>query len=200
MDTMNNIKKTFYVCTYGGCGSKMLCDYLKKFGNTIHVHSRNPPDKLQYIGGRVYHEWFNGIEIPEQILDNYYVIYIYKNPIYSIYSRFTNPAHLVHIQSDKNIKLNDVLTSKTDLYKIEEFYDNYTTKNENRNYKIYCVKYEGLFDNIPEFNKMFGLENNENLYPKKNERNHNYQHYDELEKIYCNLLEKMQNMDFITII
>ena len=39
-----------------------------------------------------------------------------------------------------------------------------------------------------------------NLYPKKNERNHNYEHYDELEKIYCNLLEKMQNMDFITII
>ena len=42
--------KTFYVCSYGGCGSKMLCNALQNYGHVKHVHSRYPPDKLQYIG------------------------------------------------------------------------------------------------------------------------------------------------------
>ena len=46
---MNN-KKVFYVCSYGGCGSKMLCEYLAHFGTIKHVHSRNPPNKLTQIG------------------------------------------------------------------------------------------------------------------------------------------------------
>ena len=43
-------KKTFYVCSYGGSGSKMLCSALRKYGNTKHIHSRKPPEKLEYIG------------------------------------------------------------------------------------------------------------------------------------------------------
>jgi len=39
-------RKKFYVCSYGGCGSWMLCHALKKYGKPIHMHSRNPPDKL----------------------------------------------------------------------------------------------------------------------------------------------------------
>ena len=43
-------KKIFYVCSYGGSGSKMLCSALKKYGETIHIHSRKPPNNLEYIG------------------------------------------------------------------------------------------------------------------------------------------------------
>lgn len=86
------MNKIFYVCSYGGCGSKMLCNALRKFGKVEHVHSRKPPDKLQYIGknggGNVYCEWFNGIIIPDDELNKYFVIYIYKNPVKSIMSRF----------------------------------------------------------------------------------------------------------------
>ena len=42
------------------------------------------------------------------------------------------------------------------MYKIEEFFDNYTQKKE-RNYKIYCVKYEQFWDNISLFNKVFRI-------------------------------------------
>jgi len=42
-------KKIFYVCSYGGSGSKMLCSALKKYGETIHIHSRKPPNNLEYI-------------------------------------------------------------------------------------------------------------------------------------------------------
>ena len=120
-------KKIFYVCSYGGCGSKMLCKYLSNFGEVKHIHSRNPPNKLEYIydnkykltefnyrnlicdnnyNDYKYNEWFNNIEIPKNELNNYYVIYIYKNPVKSIYSRFKNIKHLTHIQVNNKINKN----------------------------------------------------------------------------------------------
>ena len=99
--------KTFYICSYGGCGSKMLQESLNKYGRTQHVHSRKPPDKLEYIGDKLGSnnpgELFNGIPIPNNDIKNFYVIYIYRNPSYSIPSRFLNPLHLEHIQTNKNI-------------------------------------------------------------------------------------------------
>jgi hypothetical protein len=102
--------------------------------------------------------------------------YIYKNPINAIYSRFEIPAHLEHIQCDKNIKINDVLNTKLDLYGIEEFFDNYTKKN-NRNYKIYCIKYEEIWNNMKILNKTLNIPDNVNLYPKKIETNRKYNKY-----------------------
>ena len=40
-----------------------------------------------------------------------------------------------HVQVDRNTELKDVLSKKKDLFGITEFYNNYTTKNEKRNYK-----------------------------------------------------------------
>ena len=80
------MKKIFYICSYGGSGSKLLTRTLKKFGNVKHIHSRNPPDKLEYIGkekgGNTYAEWFNGIAIPEEEVKNYCVIYLYRNLVF----------------------------------------------------------------------------------------------------------------------
>ena len=124
----------FYICSYGGCGSKLLTNVLSQYGEAKHIHSRKPPDKLSYIGGSVYSEWFNPIRVPSSQIENYKVIYVYKNPIDAIYSRFIYPKHLLHIQTDINIRIEDVVNSKKDLYGIEEFFDNYTTKNPKRNY------------------------------------------------------------------
>jgi len=153
--------KIFYVCSYGGSGSKMLCKELGKFGKVEHIHSRNPPDKLEYIGreggGKTYHEWFNGITIPDNKLNNYYVIFIYRNPSFSIPSKFIIPQHLKHVQVDQNIKLQNVFNTGKDLYRIREFYDNYTKPNSNRNYKIYCIKYEEIFDKQDELSELLGI-------------------------------------------
>lgn len=35
--------KVFYVCSSGGCGSTILFNYLKNFGNVYHIHDRYPP-------------------------------------------------------------------------------------------------------------------------------------------------------------
>ena len=154
-------KKIFYVCSFGGSGSKMLCSALKVYGKVKHIHSRNPPNNLEYIGnekgGNTYSEWFNGVVIPEEELKYYYVIYIYRNPSFSIPSRFQKSRHLENVQIKKSIKLKHVLKTKKDLYKIREFHNNYTKPNEKRNYKIYCVKYEDIFDKQDELSKLLGI-------------------------------------------
>tara|TARA_B110000037_G_scaffold122505_1_gene139890 strand:- start:724 stop:1308 length:585 start_codon:yes stop_codon:yes gene_type:complete len=188
----------FYVCSYGGSGSKMLCSALKKYGDVEHIHSRNPPNKLTYIGekngGNTYDEWFNGISIPENKLKNYCVIYIYRNPSFSILSIFSNALHLKHVECDQTIKLENVLNDGEDLYKIREFYDNYIKPNIKRNYKIYCVKYEDIFKKQDELSNLLGI-GKLNLINKSNRKNSNKK----LDKIYANLIDEMNKNDFIII-
>jgi hypothetical protein len=183
----------------------MLCSALNKYGKTTHIHSRMPPNNLEYIGnekgGSTYCEWFNGIAIPNNELENYYVIFIYRNPSFSIPSRFTDKygynmhkLHLQHIQIDDTIKLDDVLSSGKDLYKIREFYNNYIKVNKNRNYKIYCVKYEDIFDKQDELSNLLGI-GKLNMVNKSNRKNSNK----ELDKIYSDLIEEMNQNDFIII-
>jgi hypothetical protein len=190
--------KKFYVCSYGGSGSKMLCTALTEYGESIHIHSRKPPDKLEYCGarngGKTYTEWFNGMVIPENELKDYYVIYIYRNPSFSIPSRFERPKHLENIQTDKTIKLDDVLSSGKDLYKIRDFYDNYMKPNEKRNYKIYCIKYEDIFDKQDELSNLFGIGKLKMV--NKSTRNHSNTQLDE---IYADLIDEMSRNDFIII-
>jgi hypothetical protein len=203
-----NPNMTYYVCSYGGSGSYMLRDYLKNFGKVEHIHSRNPPSQLEYVGGnhsdkQVYGEWFNGVEIPESELGNYKVIYLYKDPVKAIYSRFYNPDHLLHVECDTTITLEQVIQSKKDLYGLEEFFDHYTKKvkkgKKKRNYPIYCVKYEEFWDHIPEFNKVLGLPTIPTFYPVKKETPRKEPYSKILYKIYHKLLKKMKKKKWIEI-
>jgi hypothetical protein len=201
----------FYVCSYGGCGSFMLCDYLKNFGKVEHVHSREPPSILSGITN----EWFNGKPIIGEAIKKYTVIYIYKNPIKAIYSRYiktiknnnktiTGVAHKEHqhnVQCDReDITVEQCINENKDLFKIEEFFDNYTTLNKRKNYFIYCVKYEDFWQNISEFNKTFRLQDRKDLYPEKKETKRNYVVPDKLLEIYTPLIEKMKTKKFIEIV
>jgi hypothetical protein len=206
-----NKNLTFYVCSSGGCGSTILFNYLSNFGNVYHIHDRYPPNKLCYTGSintcePVYDEWFNKSEIPEDKLFNYKVIFIYRNPIDVIFSRFALPKgpnipHMKNIKCDNSgeIYFGDVLKSGKDLYKLEEFFDNYTMPRE-RNYPIYCIKYEYFFNNIGLFNKILGVPNIKSLYPLRIERKKQYTYIKELATIYYSLINKMHRMRFIEII
>lgn len=201
----------YYVCSFGGCGSTILSSYLSNFGNVYHIHDRYPPQKLKYVGNHntneeVYSEWFNNVDVPENQLSKYKIIYIYRNPLHVIYSRFANPTgpnipHLQHIMCDNsgNIALYDILHTSKDLYKLEEFFDNYST-NKERNYHIYCVKYEQFWNNISLFNRIIGIPDIKELYPKKIERPKNIFFEKTLKNVYGNLLKKMKNMKFIEIV
>lgn len=195
------LSPVFYVCSYGGCGSKMLCSYLSRFGTVHHVHSRNPPQRLTGVGVNVYDEWFNNIEVPEGEILRYKVIYIYRNPVKSILSRFELPGHLEHIQCPNKVTLEDVLREGKDLYGIEEFFENYTSK-AGRNYNVYCVKYEDLFENMREFNEVLGLPNDEALYPvrRETEKQGVEDVVVRLTEIYSDLIEKMGRRKFLEVV
>jgi hypothetical protein len=203
-----NPNMNYYICSAGGCGSTIIFNYLSHFGKVYHIHDRYPPQKLCYIGGEntknpVYNEWFNESEIPEDKLLFYKVIFIYRNPIQVIYSRFRqanrpNTEHLKHIKcrNNGNIRFEDVVQFKRDLYGLEEFYDNYTIPRE-RNYPIYCIKYEDFFNNISYFNKAIGIPDMPRLYPVKVEHSKRIMYAKELFMIYYSLLSKMSNMRFV---
>jgi len=206
-----NKDMNYYICSSGGCGSTIIFNYLANFGNVYHVHDRYPPKKLQYIGKEntqedVYSEWFNGVEIPEDKLKNYKIIFIYRHPIQVIFSRFAqtkgpNIPHLQHIKcvNNGNINIFDVIRLKKDLYGIEDFFDNYTIPND-RNYEIYSLKYELFWDNISTFNKIIGIPDIKDLYPVKQERPKTFSFVKELSFIYNSLINKMNGMNFIEII
>jgi hypothetical protein len=202
------MKTVFYVVSYGGSGSYMLMRYLQSLGYKVyHIHSRRRPEKLSFVGGinskeqSVYFEWFNDIEIPRDKVENVKVIYLYRNPIYAIYSRFTNPIHLQHIQCQNiNTKIEDVVKSNSDLYGISDFFNSYTSTTTPKNYKIYCVKYEDFFDNIEEFNSVLCIPNVPHKYPTERTKPRIFFYKNELGKIYKNLLEKMDDMEFIEIV
>lgn len=198
---MNN--KTFYVCSFGGSGSKMLCEALNRYGETEHIHSRNPPELLEYTGkkngGNCYNsEWFNSIKIPQHDIHKYNVIFIYRNPIKAIYSRFkkSDGQHLKNVQCNLNINFEDVIKQQKDLYGIEEFFDNYTNPNKKRNYKIICVKYEEIFEKQHELSSYLQI-GPLNLEKKETEYDINDEEDKILQSIYSNCIQKMNNLPFI---
>ena len=206
-----NKEMNYYICSSGGCGSTIMFKYLANFGNVYHIHDRYPPKKLQYIGKEntqedVYNEWFNGVEIPEDKLKNYKIIFMYRHPIQVIFSRFAqtkgpNIAHLQHIKcaNNGNINIFDIIRLKKDLYGIEEFFDNYTIPTD-RNYEIYSLKYELFWNNISTFNKILGIPDIKDLYPVKQERPKTFSFVKELSFIYNSLINKMNGMNFVEII
>jgi hypothetical protein len=206
-----NKDMNYYICSYGGSGSTVLSNYLANFGNVYHIHDRYPPKNLQYIGKEntnenVYNEWFNGVEIPEENLKNYKIIFIYRNPIPVIFSRFAqlngpNVPHLQHIKciNNGNIYIYDVVNFKKDFYGIEDFYDNYMIPND-RNYNIYGVKYELFWNNISIFNKVMEIPDIKELYPVKQEHKKKIVFVNELNFIYKSLINKMNRMRFIELI
>ena len=210
-NTYFNKDMNYYICSYGGTGSTVLLNYLANFGNVYHIHDRYPPKKLQYVGKEntnedIYNEWFNGIEVPEEKIKNYKIIFIYRHPIPVIYSRFAqfngpNIPHLQHIKciNNGNINIYDVVNFKKDFYGIEGFFDNYMMPND-RNYDIYGVKYELFWNNISVFNNFMGIPNIKDLYPIRQEHKKKYSFVNELNFIYKSLTNKMNRMRFIEII
>jgi hypothetical protein len=206
-----NKDMNYYICSSGGCGSTILFNYLSRFGNVYHIHDRYPPKKLQYIGKEnttedIYSEWFNNVDIPEDKLKNYKVIFIYRHPIQVIFSRFAqtygpNINHLKNIKCDNNGNINffDVIKTKRDLYKMEDFFDNYM-KPTNRNYEIIAVKYELFWSNISLFNKVIGIPDIKELYPIKEEKPKKFTYVKELTFIYSSLINKMNSLRFIELV
>jgi len=76
-----------------------------------------------------------------------------------------------------------------------EFYNNYTQRNSNRNYKIYSVKYEDIFEKQDELSELLEIDQL-NLVKKETNRTRNNANnqIETLNKVYKDLIN-----DFIFI-
>ena len=84
----------YIVCTYGGSGSWMLINYLKNFGTTYHIHDRDLPKYLTRPNPE--NEQFSSVAVDPS---KYKVIFIYRDPVKAIFSRFNSKYHLINIKS-----------------------------------------------------------------------------------------------------
>ena len=156
--------RIFYVCSYGGCASTMLCKFLSKYYKVFHVHSRYPPPKLCGIKKTKItkeFEWFDYLRIlKKKYKDKVTVIYLYREPSTSLLSKhgwgrshFSNIGlnpNKVKKFYDKSIETRlKYSKEKKDLFGIVNFFKNYVMKKYNRNYKIFCLKYETIWENLP---------------------------------------------------
>lgn len=208
LDTLDKIDRVFYICSYTGCGTMLLTNAIRKQRKLVKIiHDKNIPTKLEFVGNDAIQITdtnmppfkFNGIKIPDEFTNKFTVIYIYKNPINSIYSRLYRKGFSQYISStSEEISFDEVIEKEQDLYGLEEFFDNYTTVDNNRNYKIICVNYEHLFEKQNELSEFLGLEP---LNLIKMETIHEQKNYDILIKIYQNLIDKFKTLNpFITVI
>jgi len=153
----------FYICSFGGCGSWMLAQYLSNFGTVHHVHSRKPPPFVT----TVVEERFSTVRTPYK---HNTVIYIYRDPVAAMLSvdrRFDFATHLKNIEcADTSVTLEALETSRKDLLGLAEFDANYTTRNQ-RNYDVVCVKYEDLFKSWSHLNHALHVYDSPRLYPKE---------------------------------
>ena len=186
----------FYICSFGGCGSWIIAQYLSNFGQVHHIHSRKPP--APYVT-TVELEHFTSIPHPEP--QHHYVLYVYRDPVAALTSvqrRFELTDHFRMIEcSDTGVKLADIASSQKDLIGLNEFDANYTRPSSFRKYPIYCVKYELFFSRLPEFNKALGLVDFPKLYPIKKENAEPLPASKELERVYSPLRESMAQRPFL---
>ena len=190
-------ERHFYVCSFGGCGSWLITNYLSNFGVVHHIHSRKPPSPVLTVS----HGEHFSTTLPLQQTAT--VVYVYRDPLHALSSicrRFLLHDHLKNIEClDPFVTMADAVENQKDAFGLTEFYRNYTTPNPHRTYRIYCVKYENFFEKLPEFNRTLGLYNNPKMYPLKKETKTEANSVVGLSTVYASLQEEMRQRPFITI-
>lgn len=145
--------RTYCVCSYGGCGSKMLSAFLKPYGKVVHMHDRYPPPRLTQIRQRPDGDGhFTKRPLCGRCLQKVFVIFLFRDPTEVQVSRWSM-AHFRHIQVPTLRKHASALASPTaycqknqDLLQYGSFYNNYMDPGKKRNYKIFGVNYHKLFE------------------------------------------------------
>jgi len=152
---------SYYVCSFGGSGSTMLCRFLMHYSSYVfHIHDRNPPtvlSELEWLPGRS--EYSFKKDSPVSDPGKYKVIFIYRNPVEACASRYEK-EHLVNLEADyKNApaSLDEYAKKGIDRIRYEEYLDHYTDEKVKRNYDMICINYDILWDHLAEIFKALEL-------------------------------------------
>ena len=152
-------KRRFFVCSYGGCGSKLLTEQLQKYGQSFHIHSRTPPRRLTRVRG----EHFTEMPLPEDDGCGNRVIFLYSRPQYSLMCDASyGDVHWRNIEVPRHARYNiphrreDYLELDDDPVNYLEFFSNYTN-GEARSYDVIAIDFHRLWDHLPQVFELLDL-------------------------------------------
>lgn len=207
--------REFYVCSYGGCGSKMLVKFLSEYGNAYHIHDRWPPKQLTHTKIKKHsdlildeHEWNIARTFTDEKNDNpeAKVIFIYSYPEFSLTTScawsklhwdnigITDISKLTYNNGDTPISKDDYLKQSADNAYYIEFYENYMRGNVD--YDIIAINFHKIWDNIPTLENILKIDFKDFPEPNKNKIEREL----ELMNVYKNLRKEMDDLPGVHIV
>ncbi len=196
-------QRIFYICSYGGSGTGVLTSFLSRFGVSIWLHSRQVPPALCKVKN-----WKVSLNEPlnPNLAKKITVIFIYRNPTLAQISRWS-VKHLNNLDymCDKAPRIEDYAREGIDHLKYEEFFDNYISGKDNKNYNIICINYHKLWENVEDTLQALKIPLSEKeKFPPKIEGQTSRTKaepwvYDVFDKLNENLIKKIEKMPHLII-
>jgi hypothetical protein len=169
------------LCSYGGVATSFLLQFLISQGlnlpeesdSGIWKHMRQPPLRKQY---------------GDYMGSNYRCVYLVGSPVEAVLSVFRRQFHVFHIDrmqvkkdslpahwnlanEHANWHLQDYVAERRDIFGLEAHFDNWTKSSSERDYQIFIVKFEKLWEYLPQLFDFLGLDSLAmQNFPKRRER------------------------------
>lgn len=191
------------VGSFGGCGSSFFTKFLAQYKTVNHNHTRNELKDLKHVD-----------RPPLTLQQNLKAIYIFGDPYNAIYSMFRRKLQrnnsILFLSNyfinpiDVDCTLEQYLEEGIDRLKLGNAFENWS--NSKVNYPIMLVKYEALWDHLPEIFDYLEIPRSEiKNFPNQKERNSNWQSLSQeakhnLHQMYGELHYKIKDYDEIKII
>eukprot|EP00520_Triparma_pacifica_P010287 CAMPEP_0118645068 /NCGR_PEP_ID=MMETSP0785-20121206/7296_1 /TAXON_ID=91992 /ORGANISM="Bolidomonas pacifica, Strain CCMP 1866" /LENGTH=425 /DNA_ID=CAMNT_0006536911 /DNA_START=64 /DNA_END=1338 /DNA_ORIENTATION=- len=188
--------RTYVIISYGGSGSKMLSGWISDLPKSSvvdvkHMHDPNPPDVLREFNrplreathqGDYRNRHIPGGMFPrdtklinEGNYDDFRYIYIFKDPVEGLVSRYGH-GHCLHVGGDCGNEqgfpsLEQYAKGGKDFFKITDFFEHWTTEGYGgRTYPVIAVNYHKIWDNVPAVVEALGLpQKHASSFPKRTE-------------------------------
>ncbi|MCP9237070.1 sulfotransferase domain-containing protein [Lewinella sp. JB7] len=169
------VRHTLQVSSFGGAGTTLLTNFLQRHGADL-------PDQR----GARWAPWKHMSAPPENrvVPSGFRAIYVIGDPRDALLSVFRRGYQHAHVQLmegrvhewDFTWKLTEYLAEGRELFGFGEHFDRWVRSD--RNYPILVVKYDALWDNLPEIIRFAGLpESVLQDFPERKPRATDRQHY-----------------------
>lgn len=191
------------VTSFGGAGTTTLCKFLKS--QKVHLPAICEGDWAPWK--HMKHPPLDNTVCPE-----FRALYLVGNPMDAVLSVFRRCYQHCHVQRmEGEVKewnfawaLDDFIAQEHDYFQMEVQFDNWL--NAKRRYPIMVIKFDAIWDHLPELFDFFGIEHSEiGSFPAKKSRHSAWQ--DEspstqriLEKLYGSLARKIDQLPPMMII
>lgn len=189
------------VASSGGCGTTLIYNFLRRIKEDI------PKEPDAGIWKHMCYPPATPENPDFQLRKDYKAVYVFGNPLNSVNSLFKRKHHVHHLKrmgfdTILNVRMtlqNYLDNNKEDIFHLQEHFNNWITcPKKGRDYPILLLKYETLFDHLPELLDFLEIPQEKlPLFPKKRQRLSIFQSLpkemqEQLHEIYGNLAKEVE--------